>query len=236
MTDQVRSRSSTVRVVEVTDEREPLAHAALDLIAETFPSHERQPLSELRSEIEEKRRRLLLPYDFHLFVAVERVDAVLATASGVFLAGINAGFITYLSVRPEARRHGVGRRVRAALVDAFRADARRLGREDLSWVLGEVRTDGHWLGSLVRHRGAIPFDLTYYHPGMLLESAPAYALYREPVGDNRRELPTDEVRRIIYAVWRRGYRVRYPLERITFQAMMEELEGRNAVGIHPDYV
>jgi GNAT superfamily N-acetyltransferase len=223
------------RIVEVVDERDPLAEAALELIAELFPSHERQPISELRSEIEEKRRRLLLPFDFHLFVAVERGERVLATAAGAYLAGINAGFVSYLAVREEARGGGVAQRVRGALVEAFRRDARRVGRDDLAWVVGEVRMDGHWLESLVRNRGAIPFDLTYYHPGMLLEGGPPYALYREPVGDHRRELPVDEVRRIIYAVWRRGYRVRYPLERVTFQAMMEELDGQEIVEVHPDY-
>jgi GNAT superfamily N-acetyltransferase len=230
-----QARRDAVRVVEVVDEREPLAEAALELIAEIFPSYERQPLSELRSEIEEKRRQLLLPFDFHLFAAVRGVDDVLATVAGVYLAGINAGFITYLAVKQEARGDKLAQRVRGALVEAFRADARRNGCEDLAWVLGEVRTDGHWLESLVRKRGAIPFDLVYYHPGMLLEGGPPYALYREPVGDHRRELPTDEVRRIIYAVWRRGYRVRYPLERVTFQAMMEELEGRTMVEVHPGY-
>jgi len=235
MPEHGQARRSRVAIVQIADEREALAEAALDLIAESFPSHERQPLSELRSEIEEKRRRLLQPYDFHLFAAVEHGTNVLAMAAGAYLAGINAGFVSYLAVRQDARRGGVGRRVRAALVEAFREDARRTGHEDLNWVLGEVRTDGHWLSSLVRNRGAIVFDLNYYHPGMLLESAPPYALYREPIGDHRRELPADEVRRIIYAVWRRGYRVRYPLERTTFQAMLEELEGREVVRMHPEY-
>jgi GNAT superfamily N-acetyltransferase len=231
----VERRRARIQIVEVVDEREPLAEAALELIAEIFPSYERQPLSELRSEIEEKRRHLLLPFDFHLFAAVRHSHDVLATVSGVYLAGINAGFITYLAVREEARGHRLAQRVRAALVEAFRADARRVGYEDLAWVLGEVRTDGHWLPSLIDKRGAIPLDLVYYHPGMLLEGGPTYALYREPIGDHRQELPAEEVRRIIYAVWRRGYRVRYPLERVTFQAMMEELEGREVVEVHPDY-
>jgi ribosomal protein S18 acetylase RimI-like enzyme len=228
------STRQRTRIVEIDDERDPLAEGALELITECFPSHERQPLSELRSEIEEKRLRLLDPFDFHLFVGV-RGERVVAMVSGVYMAGINAGFITYLAVRPEARGHRVAGQVRGALVEAFRRDARRQGRDDLAWVLGEVRADGRWLGSLVRNRGAVPFDLTYYHPGMVLEAAPSYALYREPVGDHRRELPADEVRRIIYAIWRRGYRVRYPLERVTFRAMIDELDGQEIVGVHPEY-
>lgn len=223
------------RVVEITDERDPLTERALELIAESFASHERQPLSELRSEVEEKRRALLLPYDFHMYAAVTATDSVLAMVSGVYLAGINAGFVTYLAVREEARRRGLGGRVRAALVDALREDSRRAGRADLAFVLGEVRADGDWLDTLVRQRDVLVFDLTYYHPGMVLGGAPPYALYREPIADERRELPADEVRRVLYSVWRRGYRVRYPLERATFQAMLEELETREVVGVHPDH-
>jgi GNAT superfamily N-acetyltransferase len=225
--DEPRRTPGAIRIVEVVDERDPLADAALELIAESFATHERQPPAELRSEIEEKRRQLLLPFDFHLFACAERPDAVLATASGVYLAGINAGFITYLAVRQDARRRGVGRRVRSALVEALRADARRSGNTDLNWVLGEVRADSHWLRSLARNRDVIVFDLNYYHPGMRLEGAPPYALYREPIGDARRELGADEVRRILYSVWRRGYRVRYPLQRDTFRAMIEELDDRH---------
>jgi GNAT superfamily N-acetyltransferase len=226
-----------IRIVEIVDERDPLAEGALELIAEAFPPHERQPLAELRSEIEEKRRELLLPFDFHLFAGVDESDdeRVVAAGSGAYLAGINAGFISYLAVREGVRGQGVGQEVRVALVEAFREDARRTGRDDLAWVLGEVRTDGHWLESLIRNRGAIPFDLTYYHPGMVLEGGPPYALYREPIGDPRRELPLAEVRRVLYAVWRRGYRVRYPLERATFQAMLAELEERERVGLPPEY-
>jgi len=233
--DGAEDERTGFHVVEIEDERDPLADRALGLIAELFPTHERQPISELRSEIEEKRLRLLTPFDFHLIAATTADGEVIGVVAGAYLAGINAGFITYLAVREEGRGQGVAGRIRATLVDSFRGDARRAGRDDLSWVLGEVRTEGHWLEALVRNRGAIPFDLVYYHPGMLLESGPSYALYREPIGDHRVELPAEEVRRVIYAVWRRGYRVRYPLERPTFQAMLTELRSRDPVPPHPAY-
>lgn len=225
---------AAIRVLEVADEREPLAEAALALIGEVFRPPERQPLAELRSEVEEKRRGLLQPFDFHLLAAVAPEGGVVGVISGVYLAGVNAGFVTYLAVHAAARGRGVGRRARRALVEALRADARRAGQAELAWVLGEVRSDSAWIRRLVRTRGAIPFDLTYYHPGMRLDpAAPGYVLYREPIGDARRELPAAEVGRVLYAVWRRGYRVRYPLERETFRAMLAELEGRATIGAHP---
>jgi GNAT superfamily N-acetyltransferase len=223
------------RVVEVTDERHPLAAEALQLIADSFPPHDRHPMAELRSEIAEKRLELLTAYDFHLLALVGEDGQVVAANAGVYLAGVNAGFISYLAVHPDVRGRRLGRRVRTELVKVFRADARRNGRDELAWVLGEIRIDSPWLRGLVRHGGAIPFDLTYYHPGMTpgVTRVP-YVLYREPIGDHRAELPAQEVRRIIYAIWRRAYRVRYPLERDGFAAMIRELEGREWVSAHPE--
>jgi hypothetical protein len=53
-------------------------------------------------------------------------------------------------------------------------------------------------------------------------------LYREPVGDLRAELPASEVLRLLYVIWRRAYRVDYPLQRDTFCYMLDQLEGRTA--------
>lgn len=222
------------RVVEVSDERDPLAGEALGLIVESFPPYDRHSLEDLRSEVAEKRLGLLDPYDFHLLTLLDPEGRPLATATGVYLAGVNAGFVTYLAVRPEQRGRHLGRRVRSGLVDAFRADARRHGRSELAWTVGEVRMESSWLLGLVRHGGAIPFDFTYYHPGMLPGGNSRYVLYREPFGDRRAEIPAAEVRRVVYAIWRRGYRVRYPLEHPAFAAMMAELDGRETVGAHPD--
>lgn len=224
------------RIIEVTDEREPLAQEALQIIVDVFPPHERHSLSALRSEVTEKRLGLLEPYDYHLLAWVEDDGRVIATIAGVYLAGMNAGFITYLASRPELRGKGLGRRIRAALVQCFREDAERNGRDELNWVLGEVRIESPWLHALVNRGRAIPFDLTYFHPGMEPGAQEElYVLYREPVGDDRRVLPVREVRQILYAIWRRAYRVGYPLYREAFRAMLAELEGREEVGVHPAF-
>lgn len=223
-----------VRIEEITDERTTLAHETLELIAASFAPQDRHPLSELRSEIAEKRLGLLAGYDFHLFAAVREPETPVAAVAGMYLAGVNAGFTAYVAVHPDAQGQGIAGEVRGVLVESFRENAREAGLPDLAWVLGEVRLDSPWLRNLMSTRGAIPFDLTYYHPGMPLGGASApYALYREPISDTRREIPAHEVRQVLYAVWRRGYRVRYPLERDTFVEMLEQLEGRDLVGPHP---
>lgn len=225
-----------VRIDEIRDEREPLADAALAVIADMFAPDERQPINELRSEIAERRLGVLSGYNFHLLTALYEGDGVPAgTIAGLYLDGVNAGFITYLAVRKQHRGRRLARLLRPKLIEVFRADARREEYDDLAWVLGEVRADSPWLRRLIRTRGAIPYDLEYYHPGMSLDSTERYVLYRQPIGDHRRELPVELVRRTLFAIYRRGYRVRYPLNRDIFKNMLEQLEGRETVGVHPDY-
>jgi GNAT superfamily N-acetyltransferase len=233
MTSSASAPGSDVAIIEITDERDAIAAEALELIAQSFDRRDRQSLVELRSEIAEKRLDLLAAYDFHLLASADENGGARGTVAGVYLEGVNAGFVTYLAVRPEARGHGLGRALRMRLVEVFRDDARRAGWDDLAWVLGEVRLESAWLRRLVDHRGALPFDLTYYHPGMRPgDDHKPYALYRQPVGDARAELPAQLVRRILYAVYRRGYRVRYPLEHAGFAAMLAQLEDRDVVGLH----
>jgi ribosomal protein S18 acetylase RimI-like enzyme len=228
--------TTPVRIVEIRDEREPLAEAALGVIADMFAAHERQPISELRSEIAERRLGMLSGYNFHLLAALYEGDDMPAGAiAGLYLDGVNAGFITYLAVRRQHRGRRLARVLRPRLIEVFRSDARREEYDELAWVLGEVRADSPWLRRLVRTRGAIPFDLEYYHPGMSLGAHERYVLYRQPIGDYRLELPVDLVRRTLFAIYGRGYRVRYPLNRDTFSNMLKQLEGREYVGVHPDF-
>ncbi|MGI9188590.1 MAG: hypothetical protein ACR2F9_00480 [Longimicrobiaceae bacterium] len=222
-------------ILEVEDERTPLADSALGLIAELFARSDRQPLAELRMELGEKRLDLLAAYDFHLLSAQAPDGAAAAVAIGVYLAGVNAGFVSYLAVDPRHRARRLGRTLRLRLIDTLRKDARGSGFRDLGWVLGEVRRASPWLRRLVRERGAIPFDLEYYHPGIVLDvDAVRWVLYRQPVGDGRPWLPAAEVRRTLFAIWRRVYRIRYPLERPGFAAMLEQLAGKDLVGPDPE--
>ncbi len=229
-----RRGPSGVRIVEVQDERGRLASSALRLIELAFAPEERQPVAQIAMEIEEKRLGLLTSYDFHLFAAIDERDRVLAVASGVYLGGVNSGFVTYLAVRRKARGERLGRRLRTALIDAFRADARLLEWPDLDAVVGEVRLESPWLQRLVRDRAVLPLDLRYYYPGQEPEDDPDHwVLYRQPIADAREELPATDVRQLLYAVWQRGYRVRWPLQRPAFRKMLAQLEGREVVGAHP---
>lgn len=227
--------STEPRLIEIADERDPLADGAFALIEQVFAPQDRQALSELRSELTERRLGMFTNYNFHLIAAVfDDDEAPAGTITGVYLGGVNAGFVTYLAVRRRYRGRRIARLLRPRLIDAFRADARTAGHADLAWVLGEVRASSPWLRRLVRTRGAIPFDLDYYHPGMTPGVSEPYLLYRQPIGDSRRALPVAQVRRVLYSIYRRAYRVRYPLQRESFVAMIDQLEGRETVGVYAD--
>jgi GNAT superfamily N-acetyltransferase len=226
---------SDVRIIEVDDERTPLAHAAIALIERSFARPDRHSADELRSELTEKRLRLIAPFDFHMLIAC-RADDLLGAALGVYLAGVNAGFVNYLAVAESHRGQGIGRLLRPELIVRFREDAVRAVQADLQWVLGEVRLTNPWMRRLVRNRGAYPLDLAYFHPGMRPESEPSpYVLYRQPVANTDVDLPAELVRRVLYAIYRRAYRVRYPLQHTGFLAMLEQLEDRVLVGLHPAF-
>lgn len=222
-----------LKVVAVDDERSPLAHAAFELIHESM--WDVQPTTDLLTELEEKRRGLPSGGDYHLLVFQEPDGQVAAAASGVYLEGVNVGFITYLAVREDVRGGRLGRELRAHLVEAFREEARRRTGGELAWTVGEVRRENRWLHTLVQEGRAVPFDLGYFHPWMPRRAEGAYLLYREGAAKARPELPVDEVVHLLYAIWRRAYRIRYPLQHDTFCYMLRQVEGRAAVGIHPDF-
>jgi len=223
-----------LRIVEIGDERDPLAREALELIA--FSIGDVQPVDDLLTEIEERRRGMSSGGDYHLLAMVDGRGRPAAAAAGLYLAEVNAGFITYLAVREELRGMQLGRGLRAHLVESIRAEAVRTRETDPAWTVGEVRRQTPWLRTLVGAGQVIPFDFPYFHPWMPRRSEGRYVLYREPMADARAALPADEVVRLVYAIWRRAYRIRFPLQSETFCYMLDHLQAHGTIGPHPDFV
>ena len=222
-----------VEVVRVTDERDPLALKAIAVIRGAV--WEVQPTDDLLSEVEESRRGLPTGGAYHLLAAVTRSGRVIGAVAGAYLAAVNAGYVAYLAVEEARRSARLGSLLRERLVEEFRADALRERAEELRWVVGEVRRENRWLRRLVRDGRAVPFDLSYFHPWLPRSRERVYVLYRESIADARTTLPTAEVEALLYAIWRRAYRVSYPTQSDTFCYMMEQLEGRTEVGADPEF-
>jgi hypothetical protein len=220
-------------VVRVRDERDPLARAALELIVTAIGDV--QPVDDLLSEIEEGRRGMYSGGGYHLLAMLDPEGEPMAAAAGIYLRGIGAGFVTYLAVRADQRRRLRGRRLREHLVESIRGEAMHLDGREPRWTVGEVRRGSPWLRTLVRAGKAIPFDFPYFHPWMPRASEGRYVLYREPISDPRTALPAVEAARLVYGVWRRAYRIRFPLQSELFRYMLGEIEARGTVGCHPDF-
>ena len=221
------------RLVVLDDERKPLARQALELIVHAIGDV--QPVGELLAELEEKRLGMLSGGDYHLLTYVDDDGKPVAAAAGVYLKGVNAGFITYLAVRKDQRGAHLGRRLRSHVVQAMRDEALRTTGHDLAWIVGEVRQESPWLKTLVRDGEAIPFDMPYFHPWQSRRGHARYVLYREPVSDPRTDLGADEVLRLLYNIYRRAYRLRFPLHSDNFCFMLGDLEGRETVGVHANF-
>jgi hypothetical protein len=104
-----------------------------------------------------------------------------------------------------------------------------LGRS-LGAIVGEVREDNPWLRSLVR-RGALALDFPYYQPELDGKRALVpLVLYFEPCGRARQRLIAAELRRLLYTMFRRAYRIARPLSRPAFQRMLRSLAHRRRLG------
>jgi len=152
-------------------------------------------------------------------------------AQGISAVAILVGIIGYIAVRPAARSLGLGPRMRRALRRKFEADARQNRRSGLSGLVGEVSHGNRWLRTLVRREGAIALDFPYFQPSLGRKHKPVpFVLYYQPLDRERQSLGAAELRRLLYTMWRRTYRIARPLSHPEFLVMLRSLEGRRRIG------
>ncbi len=56
------------------------------------------------------------------------------------------------------------------------------------------------------------------------------ALYFEPLDGRTRHVPASLVKQLVFALWRRGYRIAKPLNDARFRAMLTTLDKRSRIG------
>ena len=223
-------RTPGLVIESVSDHRHPFFIAALRLYNRVFPAEEKIDRRYFRDMLEEKRLGLLFPFNLHFLVA-RRGDRVVGLATGSYLAVVNVGFVGYLAVGRRSAGAQIGTRLRRRLVEEMRRDARASGHRDLDAVMGEVERDNPWLRHLVRERRVFALDLDYRQPPLRGQAHDVpLVLYMEPVGRRIRSLPADRVKALLYAIYRRLYRIRFPLRVPSFAYMLQQLEGRQSVG------
>ena len=98
-------------------------------------------------------------------------------------------------------------------------------------MVGEVKAANPWLGHLVARERALALDFRYHQPRLHAGAEPVrLVFYYQPVGVRRRSLAAPELRRLLYTIWRRLYRIPKPLSNTAFRANMASLKGRRRIG------
>jgi GNAT superfamily N-acetyltransferase len=219
-----------VTIREIVDEHDPAIGPAYALLKRFFARGERVDRNEWIGSLREGAGRLVSDLVWHLLVA-ERDGEVIGLASGSYLGSFNVGVIGYLAAVPEARVRGLGSRLRERLRVRFVRDAVRIADAPLAAIIGEVSVGNRWLRNLAARPGVILLDFPYYQPSLREDDAPSsFVLYYESLAPRRTRVPVSELRRLLYAVWRRVYRIPRPLDRPAFRLMLRALEGRRTVG------
>lgn len=230
MPDRDGAGAAAFRVREIRSARDPAFPAAHRLLRRIFPKAEMSPLGDWAHTMEEGVRRLWTDIAWHLMVA-ERDGRVIGAASGTYLGNLNVGVVGYVALSARARAHGLGPRLRRHLAAAFGRDARRIRGRRLEAIVGEVHEDNPWLRTLVQRHDAIALDIPYQQPALGRKARPVpLVLYYQPLDRPRRFVGAAELRRLLYTLYRRGYRIDRPLARPEFRRMMRSLEGRRRVG------
>ena len=227
------SQRTTIR--EVVDANDPAIAKAHRLLRQIFPKSELVRQGEWRETLQEYEAGLWTDIRWHLVIG-ERAGRVIGVATGTYLGNVNIGVIGYLAVSPAARHLGMGPRLRAKLAAFFQRDAQRLTGTPLQAIVGEVRRDNPWLRTLVRREGVLALDFPYLQPRLRRDEGPvSLVMYYESYDRVRRRLPTETIRRLLYTIWRRIYRVQRPMADAAFRQMLRALAGRRSVGgIKPD--
>ena len=228
MPDRAGAGRTVVR--EIRSSADPAFRAAYRLLRAAFPKAEMSPLQDWINALREQEHDLPLDFQWHLLVA-QRGSAVVAAASGTYLGNVNVGVIGYVAVRPTARILGLGPRIRRALRRVFERDALRISGRPLEAIVGEVQATNRWLHTLVNREGAIALDFDYVQPSLRRdERAVPLVFYYQPLHKPTRTLSAVYLRRLLYTIWRRAYRVARPLSRPEFRRMLRSLEGRRRIG------
>ncbi|MGH7582560.1 MAG: GNAT family N-acetyltransferase [Gemmatimonadales bacterium] len=224
------ARRPAARIREVTSVDDPALRAAYRLVQREFDPAETVPLREWRASLRELADQLWTDVAWHLLVA-EHHGEVVGAVSGNYLGNVNVGVIGYLVVAPHGRGLRLGPRLRASLRRRFDRDARRVRGEPVAALVGEVDAANPWLATLARRRGVLPLDFPYYHPKLHPgHELNRYVFYYQSLGTPRRSLGASELRRLLYTLWRRVYRIPRPREREAFRRMMRALRGRRLIG------
>jgi hypothetical protein len=222
--------SSRPVVREVVDPADPAVAKGHRVLRRIFPKAELVSCVEWRDSLRERQAKLWTDLRWHLVIA-EVAGRVIGVVTGSYLGNVNTGVIGYLAVARSARQLGVGPKLRARLRTLFERDARAIRGLPLQAVVGEVRRDNPWLRTLIRAQRVLALDFPYFQPQLRRGESPVpLVFYYESMTQVRRRLPAATLRRLLYTIWRRLYRIARPLSDPAFRRNLQGLSNRRSIG------
>ncbi len=223
-------RQPPLRFREIRHPDDPAIAGAYRLLRRVFSARELVRRRDLREAIVERNRGVLGDLNWHMIVA-ERAGVLVGVATVSYLGDLNVGMVGYLAVRAGERSGGVGLKLRAKLLRALHRDALRIRGRPVDALVGEVKAENPWLTHLVTVHEALALDFPYWQPSIDGRARPVpLVLYYQPIARERTSLGADEVRRLLYAIWRRLYRVPKPMKDPRFRRMLAAIQGRRRIG------
>lgn len=114
-----------IRWLDVTEQQEEALHQALALYERSFPDEVREPDEVLLRGL--TRRESLAPGAFHLLLALDEENQVVALSTAHFLAEFRFGFVVYLVVDAQIQGQGLGGQVLAKMESLLQQDAEERG-------------------------------------------------------------------------------------------------------------
>ena len=226
----VAERTTPLRIREVRDPNDRALAGAYRLLRAAFSSRELVRRRDIREAIIERNRGFLGDLNWHMLVA-ERGKILVGVATISYVGELNIGVVGYLAVRSSERSTGLGLRLRARLLQAVHKDALRIRKRPVDALIGEVRAENPWLRHLVVVHRALALDFPYWQPSIDGKARPVrLVLYYQPIARERTDLSGNEVRRLLYVIWRRLYRIPRPMKDATFLKMLTALQGRRLIG------
>lgn len=217
-------------VREVVDPDDPALAKGHRLLRRIFPKAELVGCVEWSHSLRERQGKLWTDLRWHLVIG-EEAGRVIGVATGTYLGNVNTGVIGYLAVARSARQLGVGPKLRARLRTLFERDARQIRGLPLQAVVGEVRSDNPWLRTLIRAKRVLALDFPYFQPQLRRSEGPVpLVFYYESCHRVRRRLSAAMIRRLLYTIWRRLYRIGRPLSDPAFRKNLQGLSNRRSIG------
>lgn len=171
--------------------------------------------------------------DYHILIAKDKNNNVVSTIVGYYSFDKNFGFVNYTATDEKHEGKGLGTEIRKRLVNLFKEDAKRGGKEKLFGIFSEVdSTDIKRLRSLSKRFGAIALDILYYQPSLsqAKEAIPLQLVFH-PADKSEyvEKMDSNILKDKLKGIYEDVYDIKNPEENLKFKEMLDSFKDKKFV-------